>query len=149
SCGLKPGKACAVDSDCATSCNGGYCCAGWCDICQDCAASTGACVNVTNRADTSGSPTCSGNYSCSPTSTCSYINGLACTSDLQCASGFCADGVCCNSACTGKCQACNLGGSVGTCSSVLNADDTSTVTANSCTGGSTCDGTGTCKLKTG
>ena len=44
--------------------------------------------------------------------------GTTCASALQCASGFCADGVCCDQACTGQCQACDLAGLAGTCSTV-------------------------------
>ncbi|MGH2532184.1 MAG: hypothetical protein ACRDJW_07725, partial [Thermomicrobiales bacterium] len=35
-------------------------------------------------------------------------NGAACTRATQCASLTCADGICCDSACTGQCEACNL-----------------------------------------
>jgi hypothetical protein len=42
----------------------------------------------------------------------------ACASGAECASGFCADGVCCNAACTASCVACDVGGSVGTCVNV-------------------------------
>jgi hypothetical protein len=43
--------------------------------------------------------------------------GASCTSSSQCnAPGFCVDGVCCSSACTELCAACNVPGSVGTCS---------------------------------
>lgn len=42
--------------------------------------------------------------------------GLACTSASQCASGFCSNGVCCDTACTGQCSACNLPGTTGICS---------------------------------
>src|SRR5579862_740258 len=33
------------------------------------------------------------------------VNGTACTSGSQCLSGHCADGVCCNNACTSACNA--------------------------------------------
>src|SRR5262249_20835636 len=33
-------------------------------------------------------------------------NGDSCTDAIQCSSGFCVDGVCCDSACTGPCRAC-------------------------------------------
>jgi hypothetical protein len=42
----------------------------------------------------------------------------ACTASNQCASGTCVDGVCCNAACAGQCQACDVVGSVGTCTTV-------------------------------
>ena len=34
--------------------------------------------------------------------------GVACTNASECPSGFCVDGVCCESACSGVCEACNL-----------------------------------------
>ena len=34
-------------------------------------------------------------------------NGAVCTAGGECSSGFCVDGVCCNSACTGACEACD------------------------------------------
>jgi RHS repeat-associated protein len=48
--------------------------------------------------------------------------GLSCTTSDQCTTGFCvkppgsATGVCCNTACTGACEACNNPDSAGTCS---------------------------------
>jgi hypothetical protein len=62
-----------------------------------------------------------------------------CTVAAQCASGFCVDGVCCDTACDGACQSCSLTGKVGICSLVKNATD------DACTGGSTCDATGACR----
>jgi hypothetical protein len=51
-----------------------------------------------------------------------YPNGTGCTQNNACATGFCVDGVCCDTACgagsTSDCQACDLAGSVGTCSYV-------------------------------
>jgi hypothetical protein len=49
--------------------------------------------------------------------------GAACAGGSQCVSGNCIDAVCCNSGCTGTCQACDLSGSVGTCSLVPNGSD--------------------------
>lgn len=43
-------------------------------------------------------------------------NGVSCTDPAECASGYCVDGVCCNEPCDAPSQACNLPGSVGTCS---------------------------------
>jgi hypothetical protein len=48
--------------------------------------------------------------------------GDACTKGpTECASGFCVDGVCCNAACTGQCEACDAAGLLGTCSPVIGA----------------------------
>ena len=46
---------------------------------------------------------------------------LACTSNSQCATGFCVNGVCCDTACNGGCGVCNLAGKVGTCSAASNS----------------------------
>ncbi|MBL8715439.1 MAG: hypothetical protein JNL79_05555 [Myxococcales bacterium] len=48
-------------------------------------------------------------------------DGGACAKATECASGFCVDGVCCNAACGGQCEACDVAGSVGTCSPVSGA----------------------------
>ena len=42
-------------------------------------------------------------------------NGAACSEAGQCMSGNCADGYCCNTACSGACQSCGLAGMLGTC----------------------------------
>ena len=44
-------------------------------------------------------------------------NGGSCTNGPACASGNCADDVCCNTPCTGPLEQCNLPGQVGTCAS--------------------------------
>jgi hypothetical protein len=43
------------------------------------------------------------------------VEGAPCTANAMCASGFCVDGVCCTTACTGTCMTCAAAGSVGTC----------------------------------
>ncbi len=47
--------------------------------------------------------------------------GTTCTSGAECASGTCADWVCCDAACGGVCEACDLAGSKGTCVPVVGA----------------------------
>ena len=44
--------------------------------------------------------------------------GAQCQSRDECASTFCADGVCCDSACTGQCESCAESASLGTCTTV-------------------------------
>ncbi len=52
---------------------------------------------------------------CAPPKT----QGTACASTAECASGLsCADGYCCNNACTDSCQACNVTGYFGTCTTL-------------------------------
>ncbi len=61
----------------------------------------------------------------------------------ECASGYCFDGVCCDSACGGTCEACAEPGSIGTCLAVKGAPRTGRapcVGAGTACGGQ-CDGT--------
>jgi hypothetical protein len=60
------------------------------------------------------------------------VLGAACAMGSECESGFCADGVCCASACNLGCGVCNAAGSVGTCKPKPKDD--------AC-GGFLCDGT--------
>jgi hypothetical protein len=69
-----------------------------------------------------------------------------CAEGIDCASSFCANGVCCLTACDGSCESCALPGSVGRCAPLpadavcgpARCDGNTLVTA------STCDGQGTC-----
>jgi hypothetical protein len=75
-----------------------------------------------------------------------------CNVDSDCGSGHCADGVCCNTACTGTCLACTAvkkgGGTDGTCGSIaLGLQDLNATTT--CTGTSACDGANNCKKTNG
>jgi hypothetical protein len=45
-------------------------------------------------------------------------DGAACSTGAECVSTFCADGVCCNAACAGPTEQCNLAGQRGTCASL-------------------------------
>jgi hypothetical protein len=62
--------------------------------------------------------------------------GGFCTDTTQCLSGLsCVDGVCCGSACSGTCQACDLGGSTGICTLIPDGQDPDVECA-----GVSCDG---------
>jgi hypothetical protein len=68
--------------------------------------------------------------------------GATCSNNSECVSNVCMDGVCCNNACAGQCEACDVSGSAGTCTAVTGAPHG----ARTCTGegtmcGGQCDGT--------
>jgi len=70
-------------------------------------------------------------------------NSSACKVDADCKSGHCIDLVCCDTVCSGNCEACDVTGSVGACLAVTGAPHGSRA---ACTGGTgpcaaTCDGT--------
>lgn len=134
------GTACADARECLSGfCADGFCCdtacGGACDKCNEqgdegtcrfsaagepgtpvctpfvCTGSLGICP-----------PVCANDFQCISGRFCAAggcqpqkPNGQACTEGRECLSGQCADGVCCNAACGGQCDACNLVGAVGTC----------------------------------
>lgn len=80
--------------------------------------------------------------------------GASCQSGRDCNTGFCADGVCCQEACTASCEACNAPGSIGYCQGI-EQDDSCNATqacppASACVdypagaGGGACAGRGSC-----
>jgi hypothetical protein len=88
-------------------------------------------------------PCPSGNYCAAGLCLPAKANGAACTHGSQCTTGLCADGVCCNSACDGQCEACAESGNAGTCLAVAGAPRGARLacaTDKTLCGG-TCDGT--------
>jgi hypothetical protein len=63
---------------------------------------------------------CAAGYFCNAVNQCEArkSNGSACAGGGECISGFCADGFCCNTPCGASCDACNLAGSLGSCTVV-------------------------------
>lgn len=128
-----PGR-CTLPSDCASGfCADGVCCDtacnGQCEAC-DVAGSSGVCSAV-DGAPHGARPTCSPPWTppCRA-STCDRSRSrtacveplfkpvCTCSRDSDCESGHCTDGVCCNTACDGQCESCDMPGSRGTCSPV-------------------------------
>lgn len=152
------GDSCNAGGDCSSSfCVSNLCCNSACTgACQRCDA-TGtegtcsalpeatnvtacgayACDGISGECPT----TCTTSRQCATGHYCSNGScqplkdkGAACTASVQCTTGFCADGVCCDSACSGSCDRCNQMGTAGTCSPAASGDPGSpacgTVTCN-------------------
>ena len=150
------GTQCAPGS-CATStytpprlCNGtGMCAAATSTSClpYTCDATAKVCkTSCTVNSDCTSPNVCNGG-------TCSKkALGVACTTAAECNSGFCAQGVCCATACTGTCQSCALGGSAGTCTSVPTGQAPTPATqcmdagVATCGTNGLCNGSGACQL---
>lgn len=108
------GARCAFGAECTSGfCADGVCCDSACDgICRACTAAKkgtgadGVCGDVPPELDPS---------------RCALFRGSPCKSDAQCGTGHCVDGVCCDSACSGQCEACDVDGSFGVCVPVSGA----------------------------
>ncbi len=88
---------------------------------------------------TAGGAECSSGNVCNGSSCGLKVNGASCSANGECAGNLCVDGVCCASACTGQCQACDVSGSAGVCATVLSGAPHGSRAACS-TDGSACGG---------
>ncbi len=70
-------------------------------------------------------------------------DGSQCLKASECASGFCVDGVCCDTECSGQCEACNQPQTIGVCTAVTGDPASSHAACKQDPGGAcsgTCDG---------
>jgi len=137
---------CAGDSDCAGRAGPACAASGLCVACTSnkhctgtagtCNPATNQCVGCVSRSDcTSACQTCTSGVcvavkgkddpgfcdgTCDPAGTCKRKQGQTCQKTTDCAGGLpCADGYCCDRACTGSCEACDIAApSPGTCTSL-------------------------------
>ncbi|MBI2390734.1 MAG: FG-GAP repeat protein [Deltaproteobacteria bacterium] len=76
-----------------------------------------ACTDATAAEDCAATAYCTAAGTCAP----KRANGTSCAAGKECTSGFCVDGVCCASTCSGQCEACNETGTEGACVPVSGA----------------------------
>jgi hypothetical protein len=129
----------------ASTCVGGRCTPPAAQSCAPFKCGGAACAN-----------TCASNNDCVAPNTCvnnscgKKPNGLTCGAAAECLSNFCADGVCCESACTASCFSCKLAGTAGQCVAVApGANDPKGRCTDqgpaSCGTDGVCDGAGACR----
>jgi MYXO-CTERM domain-containing protein len=70
----------------------------------------------------------------------SLHDGVSCSQGDECRSGFCVDGICCDAACSGQCEACDLEESPGVCLPVTGSPHGQRLA---------CAGTGVCRATCG
>ncbi len=169
--GLQNGELCDKEFQCASDlCVDGVCCESACDgTCESClgAATGGAdgvCALITTDTDPDGdcaddgAPNCGQNGLCDGGGECATYDGPGCTprgcSDgAECDSGYCVDGICCDTACEASCYACTAAkkgtGGDGTCGPIsvgLDPDeDCANGAAGDCDALRLCDGFGACE----
>ncbi len=143
---------CAPDTA-GTACNDGKFC-----TTTDACDSSGNCVGSGNPCPLPGQSTiCStcqeATDSCAQSEglTCGLGIGQSCTADFQCTSTHCVDGVCCDMACDGTCEACSAvktGGTDGTCAPIPEGMDPDGECPDQgpCGLDGSCDGSGACQF---
>ena len=148
------GGACTRAADCpGANCVDGVCCeSDKCGTCAACNLSTpGQCSPIYNAQDLD---SCSGTSSCDSLGHCGPGPGALCASAHECGSGFCVDGVCCDSACNGDCVACRADmkefGANGQCGPAKASTDPRDSCPDdgtaACQRDGQCDGKGKCRL---
>ena len=76
-------------------------------------------TTVTARPAARTTADCAAGFVCNGTICGKKVNGTTCTAATECGSGYCEQGVCCNTGCEATCQSCNLSAATaGTCTNV-------------------------------
>jgi hypothetical protein len=149
-CAPGAGTPCTAGSPCS-NCVDGYCCDTPCAAdCMGCSSAltgtaSGTCAPIAANTDPLGD--CSGATTCDGAGNChDDPPGTPCSSAGTCDSGFCVDGVCCTTACTERCYACDAASNTGVASGSCGAIDLGFDPADECAGALTCSGAGRCAV---
>jgi hypothetical protein len=167
------GAVCTSPAECGTGfCVDGVCCEAACGAaCSACSLAltgkaNGVCAPSLAGQDPhddcidDGSPACTKDGLCDGKGACAAYakkpcTPSACTVDDDCKSGHCTDGICCDSACDGECEACTAaktGKTDGTCLPVAKGKDPDAecgiLGSGVCKGTATCDGASACRATT-
>lgn len=138
------GEPCSANAECESDhCADGVCCnhpcTGTCESCKQ-AGMVGTCAPIPEYTDPDGE--CDTDEACDGSGDCNGILGIDCESAGDCISDECIDTFCCDTACSGKCRACDVSGSEGTCTFFTPADGDP---ESDCGGNDVCDGAGDCQ----
>lgn len=137
------GDLCAGANECASAlCVDGVCCDAACDgmcVACDVAGAAGICTPIPVGTDPGDE--CAAELTCDGAGGCTKDIGQACVANDECASGTCADTVCCSSQCSGICETCSRLGQEGFCTFFAAGTDPD----NECPGVSSCNGSGICE----
>jgi hypothetical protein len=125
------GSSCSADAQCSSGhCVDTHCCTvASCGTCKACTGNGGTCAN--QPAGQPGNGCSAAGMVCDGSGGCKKGLGVMCGGNPECFNGLCVDSYCCNSICSGQCQACNVAGSLGMCV----ADTGSACGAQTCTPG--------------
>jgi hypothetical protein len=139
------GGACARGADCGSGfCVDSVCCEGACGACETCnGVNPGKCTPVTNAEDPD---SCSAKTQqfCNARGKCSPGLGAQCNANSDCASGFCAEGVCCNEKCDGACRSCSATDKIDTINGTCGVAKALSNPGGRCLEGAVCGNSGTC-----
>ena len=155
--GCKPAVCASISAETpASNCDGKGACATPANIsCGSFVCDSGACKTICTEDTDCNLPDICANNSCGL-----KVNGAACTKADECQSGFCTEGVCCNTACSsaasgGLCKTCKATGTTaaGTCHNVPTGGSepnalcvkTDVLNKADCSYDGTCDGNGACR----
>lgn len=146
------GSGCTTTGDCVSgTCVDGVCCeSAQCGTCETCAGSDpGKCTKVTNATDPD-SCAASSKSSCDANGVCRPGLGSTCAKAEDCSSGFCVDGLCCDTSCDRPCEACSAAAKqTGRDDGICGPARATTNPGNRCAEGATCSVRGVCETKTG